>query len=453
MGGAGEPRWRRSANGDVMSRVAHKGLVERLTRGVRREQRQSPESAAQVQKAFANAVPAVVVLGLNVTGLAIARALADNGVEVHGVSLSRRDPGRASRRCKVLERDDLAGNVDAIGEWLFEYASGLGARPVVFPASDELALMLARHRDRLRQVCLIWNNTYDALDAIVSKHRLYATAANAGVNVPPGLVSPKLAELESWCAHQRGPYIVKPFYVGATGSEIDFKNKVIDDAPGLLGFVRGRSSGAEGLIVQRILQGGDGWVFDCYGLTDARGQIRTMASHRRIRQYPPDFGITCYGEIPGIPDGVGEEALFALTHKLLGELRYHGIFGIEWLQDRETGALYLLDFNARPFYTIGHLNDCGMNLPMLAYRDLCGDSLSGVELTPRLKRQAWVDFWPYASTFSRLRKAGRLGWFQWGKSLLKSRSYALWRLSDPGPASRRTWHMVTMLLGKLLRRG
>lgn len=376
------------------------------------------------------AKPPAIVLGLEVTGLAVVRALAEYGIEVHAVSRWTEDVGRPSRRCRLIDLQGKVKGPRALADWLVDYAGSLDERPVVFTGSDQLALMLAEHHERLLDVCRLWNNDIDKLSMIVRKSSLYEVASAAGIQVPPGLNAPRTSEVRHWCERNPGPYLVKPFFHFDQG----FKNLTFADAKPLLSFLEERSAGASDLVIQRVLRGGDGWVFDCYGLCDRNGEVITMASHRRVRQSPPDFGITCYGEIPGTPRNAGEQALFDGTRKLLAGLNYHGIFGIEWLQDRNTGELYLLDFNARPFYTIGHLRDCGMNLPVLAYRELCGDDLSAIEMTPKLKHKYWVDFWRDLSTFNALRRAGRMTWTEWMASLLKCRSFGVWSAGDPLPA-------------------
>ena len=98
-----------------------------------------------------------------------------------------------------------------------------------------------------------------------------------------------------------------------------------------------------------MIRGGDGNIFDCYGLCDRGGRVVSMTSHQRLRQYPPDFGATSMGEIPAALPTKDEQFLFAATERLFNTVRFHGIFGIEWLRDETTGAFYLIDFNARPF--------------------------------------------------------------------------------------------------------
>jgi D-aspartate ligase len=376
--------------------------------------------------------PAAIVLGLGVTGLGTVRALRAGGVDVHGACLSAREPGRHSRQCRVtnvrVESDE------ALCEWLLGYARALGDRPVVFPTNDRLALLLSREHERLARVCRVWTNKLGDLEGLVDKRGLYALAESAGLAVPPTLTDPTAAEARDWCAHHPGPYLVKPAYVGRPDSAMSLKNQVLTTAGEVDGFLAARSGRGEGLMLQRILLGGDGAIFDCYGYCGRDGQPRVLASHRRIRQYPPDFGITCYGEIPAAPEPGGQARLFELTRRLLARVCYHGIFGVEWLQERANGELYLLDFNARPFYTIDHLRDCGLNLPLLAYRELCGEEAAAPLSVPSLDHRFWVDFWRDAASFNRKRKTDALGWGAWLSSLRRCRSFALWRADDPLPS-------------------
>ena len=191
--------------------------------------------------------------------------------------------------------------------------------------------------------------------------------------------------------------------------------------------------GAEALVVQRMIRGGDGNIFDCYGLCDRDGRVISISSHQRLRQFPPDFGTTSMGEIPAAIPSRDEQVLFAATEQLLNTVKYHGIFGIEWLREETTGTFYLIDFNARPFLTIGHLLDCGVNLPLLAYRELTGQSLADVKQRPAVQRKRWVYISNDIDTFRELRAVGRLGFLPWLLSLATCQSFAYLSWSDPLP--------------------
>ena len=364
-----------------------------------------------------------IVIGSNDTALNTARCLSEGRVDVHLVYTTKEGLAPYTRTARTIDLTHLANDEQGFIDWLHDYASRLHDKPALMPCGDRDAIMLARHRDRLEAVCHLWSNELNDLLTIISKDRLTLCARQLGIAVPPMIVSPGTEELSEWVEKTLPPYLIKPYYLGVDGTESVGKNRVFDSADELLEFIQ--VDGSTSIIVQKLIRGGDGWIYDCYGLCGRDGHIVTMATHKRIRQHPHDRGVTCYGEIPApLPNG-GDGQLFNLTKKLLGGLRYHGIFGIEWIQDRDSGEFCLLDFNARPFITIRHLSDCGLNLPLLAYDDVTGADIGAFPLTPALKHKYWVDVLADARTFRELRKNGALGWGEWFLSIARCRSFAI----------------------------
>ena len=144
-----------------------------------------------------------------------------------------------------------------------------------------------------------------------------------------------------------------------------------------------------------------------------------------------------------------ESAIFEKTERLLSVIRFHGIFGIEWLHDKKTGQFYLIDFNARPFSSIGHLTACGLNLPLLAYRELIGDDLAGLEQRPVLKHKYWIDL---LRDLRSSRLSGVMGWSDWFRSILRCRSFAYWDWRDPGPGLYRVLQIFTLVMRLVVKK-
>ena len=355
--------------------------------------------------------------------------MAVHGVEVHGITFQKHEATHYSRMCKHVHLVGLTNEQELVS-WLIDYTKKLANRPVVIPTSDSHALMLSRYYERLVPHCRIWNTQYQDLLRIVDKSALYEMARGAGCDVVPSIQEPSLDALDEWCESNSAPYCIKPFYLGIANCNLREKNLSFSNRDGLMAYVN--KNGSNALVIQRIIKGGDGYIFDCYGLCDASGRVLTMASHRRWRQHLPDMGATSFGEIPGIPTGKTESHLFEITERLLAAVRYHGIFGIEWLQDRETGKLYIIDFNARAFLSIGHLTSCGLNLPFLAYQDLVDDDLSHLSLKPKLVHKYWTDLRRDLGSMQIKHGRGELSWRE-ALSTLKCRSFAYWDISDPGP--------------------
>jgi D-aspartate ligase len=283
----------------------------------------------------------------------------------------------------------------------------------------------------LRPYFRIWDLPSESLGRIVNKTTLYEAARSAGTPVIPSLSTPTIAQVVEWSLQHPGPYLLKPSYDGIGTCKLKTKNLLLETRDQLVNHVR--MHGSDSLVIQRMIRGGDGNIFDCYGLCDREGRVVSITSHQRLRQFPPDFGTTSMGEIPAALPSRDEQFLFAATEQFFNTVKFNGIFGIEWLREETTGAFYLIDCNARPFLTIGHLYDCGVNLPLLAYRELTGESLADVKPRPVVQRKRWVYFSHDTDTFRELRATGRLDFITWVLSLASCRSFAYVSWSDPLP--------------------
>lgn len=386
--------------------------------------------------------PSAIVLCSVLTGLATTKSLATQGVKVHAIVFDEQDPLRASTSPQrvVCLKPDIAES--ALIDYICQYAAKLGDRPALLATSDAHALILAKHADQLRPFVRHWATSYDTLRAIVHKDQLYTLAEAAGVPILPWVSCQDLDQVKAWSEHTPGPYLIKPHYAGTAEAVITEKNRVFQDRSALIGYLASLPSG-KGMLVQRLVLGGDGEIYDTYGLCDRHGKIVSIATHRRLLQHPPNFGTTCFGEIPA-NIGQGDQVMIDKTAKLLAQMSYHGIFGIEWLRDQETGRFNLIDFNARPFSSIGHLRDCGFNLPLLGYRSLIEDDLSNEPLRPPVKHLYWVDFYRFCLHLHQSNRFERGIAAPLGK-ILSTRSFAYWDWRDPYPALRK--------LLELLKRG
>lgn len=393
----------------------------------------------------------MVVLSFAGTGLATVRCLAKGGMKIHAALFPSTNSGLETRHCRYCEPISLGfppEDEEALCRWLIGFSRSMPQRPVVLPTSDATALFLAQHRPRLEGVCRFSQTSHDRLHEIISKDRLYRGAEAIGIHVPPMLVAPAPAEVEAWCRENPPPYFVKPFYGAVRDCALTRKNRLFHSSDELLRYAR--TTSLRNILVQRRIDCGDGRVYDAYGLCGRNGDVLALASHRRIRQFPPDTGATSYGEIPISSDPALEGAIFHATRRLLSRFSYHGIFGIEWLHEKGTGKLYLTDFNARPFSSIGHLADCGLNLPLLAYKELAGDGSLPALVQPRLEPRYWIDFNCDLRSF--LAKRGGQTWRAYALSVLRCRSFAYFDAGDPGPWLCRSLDLLKLVIGHLRRR-
>lgn len=401
---------------------------------------------ASVRSAAARERPPAIVLCSQLTGLATVRALASQGVEVLALVFDPKDPLLVSRYPSQVVVVPRATPESNLTELVCRHAASMRDKPVLIVTSDAHALWLSRNADALGQSCHLWSTDYDTVNAIVRKESLYALGERAGVPVVPWTRCDDLDKVATWSAQHTGPYLVKPSYgADRPAAAMLQKNRFCKDAASLLAFLQSGESSS--FLVQQLLAGGDGEIFDTYGLCDRHGQVRTISTHRRWRQLPANLGTTTYGEIPGNAGNGGDELMVAQTLDLLAQVRYHGIFGIEWLRERATGRFYLIDFNARPFTSIGHLRDCGVNLPWLGYRDLIGDDLSDEPLQRVLKHRYWLDLHRDCRSKYDPRDALHPGMTTPAcPPLWRVNSFAYWDWRDPGPIAQKLMEMASSAL-------
>ena len=386
-----------------------------------------------------------IVLAKTLTGLATLRALAALDIDLHAVIFNEDEAIMSSRYGKKVLFPHGEHNEPALLAFLTDYCQTLGTMPVIIPTSDSLALFLAKHQDVLKPICTLWTTSYENLAEIINKNGLYHLAEQADVATIPWVETASLEELKHWSQANAAPYLLKPFYAAADTARPFGKNWVVDSRDALLAYAT--THGTEAIVIQRMVVGGDGYIFDTYGYCDAQGRIVTMASHRRWRQQPPDLGSTSFGEIPANFTSDTEGTIFSATTRLLAKTKYHGIFGIEWLYDHATKQFYLIDFNARPFSSIGHLQACGMNLPAMAYRDLAQQVQGPIEARPQLKHLMWMDFFRDLDSL-RTRKFSVFAITKiWLQSIIRCRSFAYQSLADPAPALHE-WRLVLRRLAK-----
>lgn len=376
--------------------------------------------------------PTVIVLARSVTGLETVRCLGQAGIKVHAIYFEKGDPIRFSRYCSASYFDDSAKNEQALLDHLIASSRKTGHCPVAVPTCDAHALLLAKNKDMLRPYCMVMTDDYSSLINVIYKQNLHSQAVLAGLQIIPSIVAPNLDEIAAWSAIHQAPYLVKPSYTGVPTARLKQKNMVIPSREALLAFVS--AGNTQSLIFQRVIPGGDGYIFDCYGYCNKKREVLTMASKRRLRQHLPDYGTCTMGEIPAYLDESTEATIFAHTKQLFRQVKYHGLFGVEWLYDRSTKRFHVIDFNARPFMSIGHVSAAGLNLPALAYADLVGADISGTEQTPRLKHIIGVDLMRDLESLAMNRKEAKLSLRTWLGSLFKCRYFYYSDWHDPGPA-------------------
>jgi predicted ATP-grasp superfamily ATP-dependent carboligase len=382
--------------------------------------------------------PAAVV-GLGVNGFGVVRSLGRVGIPVIGLYSDESQPGRFSRYCRAQRISPLDSS-EALDD-LCRVGLRHG-RPVLFPTSDEAVQFVSNHRARLDECFRFLMPAADTLDRIIDKAGTWELARGAGVPIPRTGCPATLEAVEACSREFRFPVILKPTNTFAVGLPGRAKNLILRGADELHDLVEAQPELLGQFVLQEIIRGGDGHILICAAYFDENSNPLALYTGRKLRQYLPDYGVTCLGRSEELPE-VAE-----LTCRFVRQIGFKGLITAEWVEEVETGKLYFVEANARTYYHNILFTDCGVNLPWVAYRDLSGRGKS----PPQRQRfgVVWLDLKKDLGSFWRKRQRKQIGVTEYLTSLLAARSWAFLDRRDPLPFLYSTWRFVGLGFEKLL---
>jgi len=319
--------------------------------------------------------PALLTMASYSGTLAAARCLG-----AHGVPVTVADPDllamarwsrHATRRvfCPPVQR------ADRFLPWLLEFGRRFPGH-VLYPTSDDTAWLYALHAGELGGSFRLYQPPVEALYTLLNKRRLRQACTRAGIECPRTAFPQDASEVRKLGAEVGFPLIIKPqtqilFWPHAKGA---LASSPEDLAAGYEGFVR-RTAYARAVLeydpgvahpmLQAYVPGAAEGIYNLSGFVDESGDLFAVRASRKVLQRPRRLGVgLCFQEASVDP------SLAAKLHLLCRQVRYHGVFEAEFVEDR--GRFLLIDFNPRYYGQMAF--DIGRGLPLatLAHRGALG---------------------------------------------------------------------------------
>ncbi|HKA39377.1 MAG TPA: polysaccharide deacetylase family protein [Burkholderiales bacterium] len=405
------------------------------------EQRRPFMATATAEKARSGSPPAFIV-GLGENGYGVLRSLARERVRAVGFATRPEDFGRCSRYCETQALPDSLDDRQTVRALIERARNGAG-KPVLFPTSDRHTSILARHREALAPHFHFHWVEEEALRHIVDKARMSRVCGNAGVLTPRTHVVGLDEDLAGPAEGLSFPCLIKPNRSFDTPFPADIKNVIVRSPAEFLALYREHPELRGATICQEIIEGGDDAIFQCTALIRASGEVGALFCARKLHQFRPGYGVMCFGR------SEENDAVAALTLRLLRALQYRGLASLEFKRRARDGRYYFIEMNPRlPWYNSLFLAG-GVNLPYLAYRDLAG----GPRPQPAVPRQRdgihWISFKLNLGWLLLSPGKARARLLSWLRSLARARSCAWFDWRDPMPFLRATTNLVVRLCQEL----
>ena len=367
------------------------------------------------------------VLGMNETGLTAVRCLGREGIAVGGFDIDARRAAFRSRYCSAEVCPDPLQQPDELVRFL-RHRAGEGPQPVVLlPTSDLFFLFLSRHRAQLADRFLMSLPAEDVAESVVNKRRLYELAAACGTPFPASYFPGTYDEAVAVKDRLRYPAFIKPYWGHQWrrhfgGIHKGFKVHTPEE---FLARFREVLDSGHSALVQSYITSADDNLFSLSLYVSQTGEALGAFARKQVRQYPPNSGTVSLAISERNPELVASGTRFCRS------IGYRGIAGLEYKLDREDNQYKLLDFNPRLMLSDSLTAYCGINLPLMQYRDLTGQR-------PAPSREPaegvkWLESIADFHSFKQYHERGELGVRDWVKSLKGARVFALFAWDDPLP--------------------
>lgn len=372
-------------------------------------------------------IPSAVIVGLDsLPGIQTARILARHGVPV--VAIARR-PKHYCCRTRVCDKILFADTqTDEFIGLLKNLGSTLEQKAVLYPCTDMSVLLISRHRQELGKHYHVALPEADVLETLMSKERFYAFAREKGLQVPRTFTLHTRADVEKALAELAFPCILKPAmrtpnWTTHSPSKV-FK---IHQADELASTYELCSTWTQPLIVQEWVKGPDSNLYSCNCYFDANSKTVATFVARKIRQWPPEAGISCLGE-ECRNDTVQREAI-----RLFQTVHYFGLGYVEMKRAEDSGAYLVMEANiGRPTVRSAIAEAGGVELLYAMYCDNVGWPLPA-NLEQKYQGVKWIHLhYDFRSALCYWRR-GDLTLRQWLNSWRGRKAHALFSWTDPAP--------------------
>jgi predicted ATP-grasp superfamily ATP-dependent carboligase len=194
----------------------------------------------------------------------------------------------------------------------------------------------------------------------------------------------------------------------------------------------------ESLLGRRLQQ------FSVGAAVSAPGMMTVVT--RKLRPPPDACAVGSLVEATEQPD------VERLAQRALLALDYHGIAEVEILRDEDSGEVFLIEVNARPWQQFAIAAARGRDLIAFALeRRACARSSPTTRVD---QRAVWLDFRHDLHVCfggCGLVRAGRLGLWAYLRSIARANVFARWALGDPLPAWKDCCARVQTALSRVLR--
>jgi predicted ATP-grasp superfamily ATP-dependent carboligase len=302
------------------------------------------------------------------SALAAVRSLGASGVRLIAADSGAHTLAGASRHVAATARyPDLLVSPDDFLQRLKELCTEFEV-DLALAFSDATTALVSDAREELPDCVSLALPPRDSVERLANKYRLFELASELELPMPQTQFVDDLSQARSALESMSYPCVLKPFR-----SRIRTANGVIPAA------VRIAHSSAEAFaflendpgfrghpfLLQEFVEGEGQGIFALYD----RGEPRAFFAHRRLREKPPEGGVSVLSESIEV-----NPRMRAIAEKLLSGADWHGVAMVEFKVSPD-GTPYLMEINTRFWGSLQLSVDAGVDFPKILYQIAFGQAV------------------------------------------------------------------------------
>ncbi len=365
----------------------------------------------------------VLLLESSVNHLAIARQLGRIGVSVYGIDNDKFGLLFFSKYCKRVSNYFDPNKENEFVTALIDFSKKHSYKPLLYSGEDHIEI-IAKHRDILAEYYHFTVPNLKTVNKIINKKEYYYAAIEAGIPVPKTFFPDSKDDVIKNSQKIDYPCILKPILSKSGAFMYLFRKKVFlaYSTEGLLHYYdKLKKHGFEPMI-QEIIQGPDSNVYQYCSYINMQKETIAEFTYKKLRQYPPNFGICSLGVSEEIKE------LYGLGKNLLNKIGAMGISNTEFKKDERDGVFKLVETNLRSFGTIALGTRCGIDLILASYLDLTEQKIPA--FSKQRDKVKWVNMFTdlYSAIYYFCK--GELTFKKWLLSLSGEKEFAVFSWDD-----------------------
>lgn len=312
-----------------------------------------------------NVVP--VVIGNSFNAYGVVRSFADEGlspivVECGGKSFV----GKSKYKLARYVVSSPASGVEKFVRDLIRIGKEIAPqRGMLFPTHDEQLLAIATNKDSLCEYYEIPFSDYEVLKKIMDKACFREICERLGI---PTIKEVTVASVEEACKGISGlnyPVIIKDLiFDGSSQRKHTTYCQTQEEYIKAIKEIYLSNPNSK-LIVQEYIEDNGHLMPNVNSFSDREGKLQCVFVSEKQRQYPPNTGTST---ATLVADASQYKDIIDYSYKLIKELGFYGLFGIEYKYDERDSSYKVIEMNPRSEFPNYLQTMVGQNMPYNLYR-------------------------------------------------------------------------------------